>query len=443
MKFRPRTPNATTVDATPAEFDLEAEIKKAVRTDYSHANWGNGTGSSHSEAWDGRLDEHGTAFAEDGEASWHDAADERASASDASTMQSASAARSIVLPLALALTLSTILVALGVGAVALIRGGSTSSISDASPAVKVEDVTAPQQPAAVAEAKAGEPIEASLPAAAQPGAGIASSPASSQLTPAGGGAPASATPGPAKAQDVSPVPAASPNLPPLGTAQPSGQSPDLGTPHRVSTVSVKADGSVAPANRPKADAQAPSPSMAASSADAPSADASPPVENVAQPPKRPAEAALARPSAAAVANATRNKKTEPAASPAVVANNQQQPEAAPPATVASVLRKVIEGGNAQNAQPVAPPADAKTKVAGPAVSLKLASSTTEPDAQATLARLQKQFPGALTEAAVHREDMGKDGVFYRVRVGPLSREAANKICAQLKAGGASCSMSGG
>jgi len=39
--------------------------------------------------------------------------------------------------------------------------------------------------------------------------------------------------------------------------------------------------------------------------------------------------------------------------------------------------------------------------------------------------------------------MGKDGVFYRVRVGPLSREAAAKVCAQLKAGGASCSMSGG
>jgi hypothetical protein len=60
-----------------------------------------------------------------------------------------------------------------------------------------------------------------------------------------------------------------------------------------------------------------------------------------------------------------------------------------------------------------------------------------------LARLQKQFPNALSGGSVRREDLGKFGVFYRVRVGPLSRDAADKVCAQLKAGGASCAISGG
>ncbi len=77
------------------------------------------------------------------------------------------------------------------------------------------------------------------------------------------------------------------------------------------------------------------------------------------------------------------------------------------------------------------------------VSLKLASSTSEETARETLARLQQKFPGVLTGASVRREDLGKFGVFYRVRVNPMPRETADKVCAQLKAGGARCTLSGG
>jgi hypothetical protein len=93
--------------------------------------------------------------------------------------------------------------------------------------------------------------------------------------------------------------------------------------------------------------------------------------------------------------------------------------------------------------PVGTTTIARTGTAAAPVTIKLASSVSEQSANETLSRLQKQFPGLLAGGAVRREDMGKFGVFYRVRVGPLSREAADKVCAQLKAGGANCSMSGG
>jgi len=60
-----------------------------------------------------------------------------------------------------------------------------------------------------------------------------------------------------------------------------------------------------------------------------------------------------------------------------------------------------------------------------------------------LARLQTQFPGALGGAGVYREDMGGQRVFYRVKIGPLSRQTADKVCSQLRAGGATCSLTGG
>jgi hypothetical protein len=74
---------------------------------------------------------------------------------------------------------------------------------------------------------------------------------------------------------------------------------------------------------------------------------------------------------------------------------------------------------------------------------QVASSQSESDARATLARLQKQFPNELGAGAIHRADLGSKGIYYRVQVGPLSREAADKICTQIKAGGAQCIRTGG
>ena len=485
VKFRPRSQGAA-----PLEFDLESEIKKAVRTDYSatppQAQIGDQAGSApqsheprvNTAADFGSQDAAATPHAED---AWHDhdpdhdfvhevahdldhhhehehhhEHDAHDAAWPATPVPEAphgtSRMRRVVLPLALALTVSTAVVGLGIGGIALIRGNQPGPIP--APAQPAE---AASQQSASAEAKSAE-ASAALPAAAaasprDTSAEIASSPASSQLTAPGPGAsapdagPQAATPQPGAApttppQDAAKDAAPSPNAvtasgtqapsqtpsqaPSQSQSQTSGQGASLGTPRRVATVSVKPDGSIAPVDSPLPPVR---PALLA--ATAPSTDAKPP-----------AEAAHAKP--AVGANAARNDKTTtpPETSPSVVASNQQPPEAQPPEppSVTNVLRKVIEGGNAP--QPAAPPAPAAKPIVG-GVTLKLASSTTEHDAQMTLAKLQKQFPGALQGAAVHRDDMGKDGVFYRVRVGPLARDAANKLCAQLKAGGTSCTVPNG
>jgi len=70
--------------------------------------------------------------------------------------------------------------------------------------------------------------------------------------------------------------------------------------------------------------------------------------------------------------------------------------------------------------------------------VQLGSSPSKSEALATLAQLRKQFPDVLRGGSVRRSDQGSMGVFYRVQVGPLSRDAADKVCSQLKSSGASC-----
>jgi hypothetical protein len=83
-------------------------------------------------------------------------------------------------------------------------------------------------------------------------------------------------------------------------------------------------------------------------------------------------------------------------------------------------------------QPMRATADASSFV------VQLGSSPSKSEALATLARLRTQFPDVLRGGSVHRADQGSMGVFYRVQVGPLSRDAADKVCSQLKSTGASC-----
>jgi len=100
---------------------------------------------------------------------------------------------------------------------------------------------------------------------------------------------------------------------------------------------------------------------------------------------------------------------------------------------------------ASNASPLAPEPRAPMNVVrgDSRFSVQLASSPSESDAHATLTRLQRQFPDALGGGSIRRADLGKKGIYYRVRVGPLTRDAADKICARLKAGGAECILTRG
>ena len=80
---------------------------------------------------------------------------------------------------------------------------------------------------------------------------------------------------------------------------------------------------------------------------------------------------------------------------------------------------------------------------GPSFSLRLASSLSESDARATLSQLQREFPGALQNGSVSRDNLGSYGVFYRVKVGPLSREAAERVCSRLRTAGKKCVLTRG
>ena len=90
-------------------------------------------------------------------------------------------------------------------------------------------------------------------------------------------------------------------------------------------------------------------------------------------------------------------------------------------------------------QPAAIEPRARANAAGHSSSwIGLGSSPSESEARATLLQLEKQFPGALSSGSIRPEDRGSEGVFYRIRVGPLSLEAAAKICSRLRAAGKSC-----
>jgi cell division septation protein DedD len=85
------------------------------------------------------------------------------------------------------------------------------------------------------------------------------------------------------------------------------------------------------------------------------------------------------------------------------------------------------------------PSDARANAPGASsFSIQLASSQSKSDAVATLSRLQKQFPDVLGGGSIHRADGGGTGVLYRVQVGSLSRDAADKACSRLKASGENC-----
>jgi hypothetical protein len=185
----------------------------------------------------------------------------------------------------------------------------------------------------------------------------------------------------------------------------------------------------------------------------------------------------AAPKAAAADHAPEKPAQLPAKPKVVAAGNAQAPIAAAPAQpeapaspIGTLFRKFVQGGEGAPPAPAASdpsaraggarsatvaaaspsPQGAQPQAAAPAaapgrgsVSVKLASSTSENGAREMLAQLQRKFPGALAGGGVYREDLGKFGVFYRVRVPGLSHDAADKICSELKAGGTGCTLSGG
>ena len=517
--------------ADPA-FDLEASIKEALRADHSHE-----LAEDHADAAfveDGHEAHDELASEDEAHASSEEWEEQNYEDDDApyaadtgsfaavedvpgmpdETAPGDSVRRRGISPRALALAVPLILIGVGVGAAVVMRSGPLSRVSGEAPVIKADDTPVkvlpakaagdqqtPSETALGAADPSGKPSQVVLTGAEQPvdvvaaakaaqprDLAVAQPPASSGVVilsgPGAGNAPAdgASLPGPSlagtppspSAASAQPLPTAAANVPLPEPPQAAAQPSVFGTPHRVSTVSVKPDGTMVSNGKPKADAKVDTRSDAKAEAKAePRTDVAPPAKpltmasaettpaasaptttNSATPAaKKPADTTRAKPSAVVAADdQLATKTTKPAAKPTKAKVADATPAAQEGDTGAPLPitpqghrgRTAVASAAAQpqNAEPAATASGENASSSG-AFAVQLASSPSESDARATLARLQKQFPNELGGGAVHRADLGSKGVFYRVRVGPLSREAADKICTQLKAGGAVCILTRG
>jgi hypothetical protein len=359
--------------------------------------------------------------------------------------------------------------------------GSSGSTASAIPSASAQADASPQPAAAPSAASA--PAAASAPPSAPPAtAAFADRVAVTSPAAAAEASPAEPDSSPRAAPSLPSAPVAPPAADPPQTAAPAI---DLGPARRVATTPVKPASESESAARATEAETTPAPSGDDISAQPPLPPSRKTLDEQHAKPHKPIEASERKATETAEHKAPEtieHKVAKPAAPPAPKAASKPAttsvaeraampapPQATepPPSGVASVLQNVFGGkhdapstsATASNsgennfgpragarwgeASPVGTTTIARSGTAPAPVMVKLASSVSEQAAQETLSRLQKQFPGLLTSGSVRREDMGKFGVFYRVRVGPLSREAADKVCAQLKAAGASCSMTGG
>jgi cell division septation protein DedD len=72
--------------------------------------------------------------------------------------------------------------------------------------------------------------------------------------------------------------------------------------------------------------------------------------------------------------------------------------------------------------------------------VQLSAQKSEEEAKSSFHGIQARHSGLLggQQLFVRRKDLGSKGIFYGAQVGPFSREAANKLCEDLKAAGQGC-----
>jgi hypothetical protein len=202
----------------------------------------------------------------------------------------------------------------------------------------------------------------------------------------------------------------------------------LPPPVSVPTIAVLPDGSPA---RPTP------PAPAAGSAVTPTPGGATPTATpvTVLPPQRPRSAAVPPPAAA---EPSVDAPADPAAPP---------PEAVPtPAPVRTVLpprrpAAALQTPPASEAEPADPAAGAAPAPGARTYSVQIASRASEDEARASYAQLSERFAAALDgrPAAIATAEVNGRTV-YRVRVGPLTREAANSLCTRLKSSGGACAV---
>lgn len=228
---------------------------------------------------------------------------------------------------------------------------------------------------------------------------------------------ATATP-PANALSQAPAsaaPVATPSEPALTPVPPV---PGLGEPRRVRTVSIRPDGTPAPAANGSAGLSTGSVPLATGSA----------------PPARPAGLSPATPAPTAAAPATPSR---PATTPVAEAPKAQERAAAPATTPSAPLRIASAAPAAQ--APAAPATAAIRSGTGDFV-VQLGAPGSEAEARATFAALQRKYPGQLGGQApiVRKTELAGGKTVYRLRVGPYSRDDATTMCTALQSAGGQC-----
>lgn len=139
-------------------------------------------------------------------------------------------------------------------------------------------------------------------------------------------------------------------------------------------------------------------------------------------------------------------QSPPAPEPAPLSKTVAAPP--PPAQAAKVEKAAPPPTQAAKAEKAAPPAGEKQDIAAAAKQvaavapkagghrIQLLASRSEAKTKLARKRIQKDHGKLLSGLAftVDRADLGKRGVFYRLRAGPLpDRAAAKKLCARFKA----------
>ena len=260
----------------------------------------------------------------------------------------------------------------------------------------------------------------------------------------------------AKTQPAGLVPSPVPDLPPparsaavtapeLAMGSASGPAADPpAPPTRKATVSVPLDGPRPAAQRPAQPAQAEP--LAAAPASAPtSVNPTSGTGSALPAAKRPALASRAQSTAVIAATDPQTPTAAPTKAGGEVdktargGSDTRAPSSAPPR---ALPERMADAGAAQSARPAALRSQLHPNPSSGSW-IGVASSSSESDARGTLAQLEKRFPGQLGAASIRRDDRGGAGVLYRVRTGPLSLEAAAKVCSVVRAAGKICVLTNG
>jgi cell division protein FtsN len=205
----------------------------------------------------------------------------------------------------------------------------------------------------------------------------------------------------------------------------------LGEPKRVRTVSVRPDGTVVSPDQPSGamplPAAPPPPRAVATVPVAPSAAAGPTMTGATTPAATPQATPAPQPRAAT-----------PMLPPAATAAAPARPAAPAPSVAAPSSPPPAAPSAAQPQQQRTAAATAPAAATG-GFSVQLGAQPTEEQARKVAQEMRQKLAGTLRGRSPQVKAADVNGsTLYRIRVGPMSQDDANDLCARLKAAKSAC-----